>query len=107
MPLYRMLERLSFDDGTKIQMDTIDPLNGVSSEVIALLLKKRRIVEVIAPPLRALPGWGDKAKALEPLGIKDVSQLVTADLDEIAEALDTPVEGLREAAQDAQRWIEV
>ena len=105
MPLYRMLERLSFDDGTKIEMGTVDPLNGVSSEVLNLLLAKRRIVEVKAPPLRALPGWKAKAEMLEPLGIEDVSQLVTADLEEIAEALDTPVEGLREAAQDAQRWI--
>jgi len=102
-----MLERLSFDDDTVIEMDTVDPLNGVSSEVIALLLKKRRIAEVIAPPLRALPGWGEKADALESLGIEDVSQLISADLEEVAKELNTPVEGLREAAQDAQQWIEV
>ncbi len=107
MPLYRTLERLSGDDGTVYEMDTITPLKGIRPQVIAVLLEKKRIALVQAPPLRALPGWEEKAAILEPLGIEDVSQLVSANLDKIAEELDTPVEGLRKAAQDARSWLTV
>ena len=107
MPLYRTLERLSGDDGTVYEMGIVSPLKGIKPKVIAVLLEKKRIVEVQAPPLRVLPGWRAKAAVLEPLGIEDVSQLVTADLDKVAEELDTPVEGLREAAQDAQQWLTI
>ena len=111
MPLYRTLERLSGGGPSGkakiIKMDEVTALEGVPAKAIAALLKLGRIVEVKAPPLRVLPGWKEKAKVLEPLGIEDVSQLVTADLDEVAEELDVPVEGLRRAAQDARRWIEV
>lgn len=107
MPLYRTLERLSGDDGTVYEMDIVSALKGIKPKVIAVLLEKKRIVEVNSPPLRVLPGWEERAAVLEPLGIEDVSQLVDADLDEVAEELDTSVEGLRKAAQDAQQWITV
>lgn len=107
MPLYRTLERLLGEDGTVYEMDLVSPLKGIKPKVIAVLLEKKRIAEVQAPPLRVLPGWKERAAVLEPLGIEDVSQLVTADLDEVAEELGTKVEYLREAAQDAQQWITV
>jgi hypothetical protein len=107
MPLYRTLERLSGDDGTVYEMDIVSPLKGIKPKVIAVLLEKKRIAVVQAPPLRVLPGWEERAAVLEPLGIEDVSQLVTADLDKVAEELGTEVEHLREAALDAQRWLEV
>jgi hypothetical protein len=106
MPLYRTLERLSGEDGTVYEMNIVSPLKGIKPKVIAVLLEKKRIVEVQSPPLRVLPGWKERAAVLEPLGIEDVSQLVTADLDEVAGELDTPVESLRRAALDAQRWVE-
>ena len=107
MPLYRTMERLSGEDGTVYEMDIVSPLKGIRPKVIAVLLEKKRIVEIKTPPLRVLPGWEDRAKVLEPLGIEDVSQLVDADLDEVAEELDVPVKGLRRAAQDAQSWLTV
>ena len=106
MSLYRTLERLLGADGTVYEMDIVSPLKGISSKVIAVLLEKKRIAEVQSPPLRVLLGWKERAEVLEPLGIEDVSQLVTADLDKAAEELDVPVENLRKAAQDVQRWIE-
>lgn len=105
MPLYRTLERLSFDSGRVVEMDVVDSLKGVSQHVITALLQLRRISEVQAPPLRVLPGWEERAAILEPLGIEDVSQLVTADLDEVAKKLGVPVEGLRRAALDARQWL--
>jgi len=106
MPLYRTLERLSGDDNLVYEAGIVDTLTKVPAGVIALLLAKGRIVEVQAPPLRVLPGWKERAAALESVGIEDVSQLVDADLDEVAKELDTPVEGLRQAALDAQQWLE-
>ena len=107
MPLYRTLERLSGEDGTVYEMDIVTPLKGIRSKVIAVLLEKKRIVEIKTPPLRVLPGWEERAAVLEPLGIEDVSQLVDANLDKVAEELDTPVEGLRKAAQVAQSWLSI
>ena len=107
MPLYRTLERLSGGDGTVYEMDIVSPLRGIKPKVIAILLEKRRITEVQAPPLRILPGWKKKAEALEVLGIEDVSQLVTADFDKVAKELDVSVENLRSAAEDAQQWVEL
>jgi len=107
MPLYRTLERLSGDDGTVYEMGIVSPLGGITSKALAALLAKHRIVVVDSPPLRVLPGWKDKAAVLEPLGIEDVSQLVTADLDKVAEELGTTVENLREAAQEAQSWLTI
>jgi len=106
MPLYRTLERLSGDKGV-YPSGIVSDLRKISKGAIAALLEKRRIVLVEAPPLRVLPGWKERAAVLEPLGIEDVSQLVTADLDKVAEELDIPVEGLREAAQDARQWVEI
>jgi hypothetical protein len=105
--MYRTLERLLGEDGTIYEMDIVSPLKGIKSKVIAVLLEKKRIVEVQTPPLRVLPGWKDRAEVLEPLGIKDVSQLVDANLEEVADKLDTSVEGLRKAAQEAQSRLTV
>ena len=107
MPLYRTLERLLGEDGTRYELGLVSPLKGISSRAIAVLLEKKRIALVQTPPLRVLPGWKERAAVLEPLGIKDVSQLVDAKLDEVAEKLDTSVETLRKAAQEAQSWLTV
>ena len=107
MPLYRTLEKLWGKDGTKYAQGIVSPLKGISPKAIAVLLKKRRIVRVQTPPLRVLPGWEERAAVLEPLGIEDVSQLVSADFDKVAEELDTSVENLRKAAQDAQSWLTI
>lgn len=107
MPLYRTLERLIDGEGVVYERGIVDPLKKVPASVVTILLEKQRIVEVDSPPLRVLPGWKDRAAVLEPLGIEDVSQLVDADLDKVAKELDTPVEGLRQAAQDAQSWLTV
>ena len=106
MPLYRTLERLTGSKGV-YPMDIVSDLRKISAGAIKVLLEKKRIVLVQAPPLRVLPGWKEKAAVLAPLGIEDVSQLVTADLDKVAEKLDTPVEDLRRAAQDARQWVEI
>jgi len=107
MPLYRTLERIIFDDDVEFDQFTVSPLKGVPKAILKILLNKGRIVEVQTPPLAVLPGWEAKAAALEPLGIENVSQLVDADLDEVAEELDTPVEELRKAALEAQSWMQV
>jgi hypothetical protein len=107
MPLYRTLERLIDGAGLVYEKGIVDPLKKVPGQVIVILLEKQRIVEVKSPPLRVLPGWEEKAAVLEPLGIEDVSQLVDADLDEVAKELDVPVKGLRQAVQDAQSWLTV
>jgi hypothetical protein len=107
MPLYRTMERLLGEDGTVYEIDLVTPLKGIRPKVIAVLLEKKRIVVVQTPPLLGLRGWEERAAVLEPLGIEDVSQLVTADLDEVAEELDTSVETLRKAAQDAQSWLSI
>ena len=107
MPLYRTLERLVGESDVVYKMDIVSSLRGISPKAIAVLLKKRRIVEVQAPPLRVLPGWKERAAVLKPLGIEDVSQLVSADLDKVAKELDTPVENLRKAAQAAQSWLSI
>lgn len=107
MALFRVLHVLSFDSGRVIEMGVVDSLEGVSSQIIAALLAKGRIAKVIAPPLRILPEWEEKAEALAPLGIERVDDLVSADLDEVAKELDTEIEDLREAVLDVQQWLEV
>jgi hypothetical protein len=107
MPLYRTLERIVFDDDTVFNQFIVSPLKGVPKSILKILLAKGRITEVQTPPLAVLPGWEERAVALEPLGIENVSQLVDADLDKVAEKLDTPVKSLRKAAREAQSWMQV
>ena len=107
MPLYRTLERIIFDDDVVFDQFIVSPLKGVPKSILEILLAKGRVVEVQTPPLAVLPGWEEKAAVLAPLGIEDVSQLVDADLDKVAEELGTPVRGLRKAALEAQSWMQV
>ena len=75
--LYRILESLRLMRSNKrIEAGTIDKLEGLSPETIAMLLKKGRIAEVIAPPLAVLPDFeGEKAEAYAKQGIKDVNDM--------------------------------
>lgn len=104
--LYRILEDLwNLSTNRRIPMGSLDSLKDASKKDIQKLLDLGRISEVKPPPLKVLPGWETRAAKLEEVGITDVSQLVTADLEQVAEELDVSEEGLQESVEDALRWI--
>lgn len=93
--LYRVLESLRrLKSGERIPAGTISSLKGVSATSIKLLLAKKRIAKVKAPPLSILPGWKERAPGYAEQGIEDVSDL--------ADAEGVPVEDVEEAMQ----WLE-
>ena len=105
--LYRVIETVTMDKGPRFVMGSISTLKGVSSGTIRALIKKQRIAEVQPPPLKILPGWEEKAKLLEPLGILDVGQLVAADTKQVAKKLGVSVQGLQRAVEEARQWVDV
>lgn len=105
--LYRIVETTKMDNGQRFVMGSVSTLKGVSSGTIRALIKRQRIAEVQPPPLKILPGWEERAKLLEPLGIVDVGHLVTADIEQVAKKLGVSVKGLQRAVEEARQWVDV
>lgn len=105
--LYRIVETTKMDNGQRFVMGSITTLKGVSSGTIRALIKKQRIAEVQPPPLKILPGWKERAKLLETLGVVDVGQLVAANPEQVAKKLGVSAKGLRRAVEEARQWVEV
>lgn len=104
--LYHILMGIGpFPDGSIVPRGTINQLKKCSPKAIKLLLSAGRIAEVVAPPLKIIPGWEERAEALAGVGIENVAQLVTADLPAVAEELDVPVEGLEKAADTVRKYV--
>ncbi len=106
--LYLVLQALGpFRDGTVIPKDTVSELNRVSGSALEILLDREVITEVQTPPLEILPGWEERAIELKEVGIETIGDLVTANIESVAEELDVPTEGVQEAADEARNWIGV
>lgn len=92
--LYRVLESLRYlKSSERIPAGAIRSLKRVSPATIEMLLKKKRIVEVHAPPLAIIPGFEERAEVYAEQGIQDVNDLV--------EAEEVPEEDIEEA----MRWV--
>ena len=105
--LYRMIERITFADGRpSLEMGAVSRLKGISKKGIKILLKKGAIAPVSSPPLSILPGWEERAKLLASVGVMNIEDLLTSDLGEIARRLNISPGGLRQAANEAKRWVE-
>lgn len=106
--LYLVLQDLGpFGDGQVIPAGTLDELKRVSGGALEILLDREVVTEAQSPPLRILPGWEERAEKLEEVGIETISDLVTADVEEVAKELDVPAEGIQEAADEARDWMTV
>ena len=104
--LYRILDNLEWGNGHKLAVGSIDALKGVSSKVRAHLEARGVISKVVAPPVRILPGWEDRAGKLERVGVEDVNDLLEADPSVLSEKLDTPLEEVEDYVEEARRFIE-
>jgi len=105
-PIYRILEDLwNLSTNRRIPMGALDQMKDASQKDIQKMIDLGRISEVKPPPLSILPGWTSRAAKLAEVGIKDVSQLASADIGQVAEELDVSEEGLQESVADALRWI--
>lgn len=99
--LYRVHEEIYvLDTNERIPAGTVGVLK-LSEESIEGLLAKGRISEIAAPPLVLVPKLRAVAKKLAEVGIKDVHDLVDADLAGVAEELDTTVEVLEKVKDTA------
>ncbi len=106
--LYLVLQDLGpFRDGTVIPEGTMSELKKVSGNALEILLDRDVITEVQTPPLEILPGWEERAVQLKEVGIETIGDLVTADIENVAEELNVPAEGIQEAADEARDWMEV
>ena len=104
--MYRILDNLEWSNGQKLAKGSIESLKGVSSKVRATLEARGVISRVVAPPVRIVPGWEDKAEELEQVGVEDLNDLLDADPSALAEELGTPVEEVERYVDDARRFIE-
>jgi len=103
--MYRILDDLEWSSGRKLAKGSIDSLQGVGRGVLAVLEERGVISRVQAPPLEVIPGWKERAEELSTLGVEDVDDLLEADLSELAEGLDTPLEELEQSADEALQYI--
>lgn len=84
--LYRVLARLEIRN-EYVEPGSVDKLKELSPRVIGILLEKRRIVPVQAPPLAEFPGWTLRAERLGEAGIGAIAFLEKSD-ESIGEAID-------------------
>ncbi len=106
--LYLVLQDLGpFRDGTVLPEYTTSELKRVSESAKEILLNKGAIAEISTPPLEILPGWEEKAEVFKEVGIETIGDLVTADVEEVAQELHVPAEGIQEAADEARDWMTV
>lgn len=103
--MYRILDSLRWGNGRRLKAGTLDPLKGVSSKVRAILEARGAISRIVAPPLRIMPGWKERAEKLEQAGVEDVNDLLDADLRVLSEELDTPVEDLEQSVEEALQYV--
>jgi len=104
--LYRVLSNITFQNGERLVKGSKSQLLGRSPKTIELLLRRGGISEVQIPPLRVLPGWEERAKLLESVGIVTIAQLLEADLSNVSVKLNVPLVVLERAVDSARRWID-
>lgn len=79
----------------------------LSPEAVDALLKKSKIAEVGAPPLRVLPGFERRAVRLQKLGIEHVDEFLEASNEELGDALSVKPTTVARWKNEARSWMEV
>lgn len=83
MTLYRA--RCPISVGQRIlRGGTVIRPGDLKPKAMAVLVRQGTLLPLSVPPLAALPGWAHRSKRLAQVGIVDVEQAVTADVDEVA-----------------------
>lgn len=77
----------------------------LDEDVVEPLMDVHAITEMHAPPLEVLPGWEDRARRLNRLGITSVSAFLGADEEELAERLDCPSETIEGWKREVEDYI--
>jgi len=104
--LYRILQDLGpFPDGTVLKAGRTTELKRLSRNSIDILLNKEVIAIAQTPPLAVLPGWEAKAERLKEVGIESVSDLITADPEEVAEELGVTIGGIEKAVDEVKGYV--
>ena len=96
--LYRALKNLSIG----VRVGQVFPASRIRPDVAEVLLAKRTIAEVQAPPIIILCGWEQRDAELARYGIFDLAQLVEADPDAL-DGLDP--DEVREWQQEAVSFL--
>lgn len=101
--MYRILQQLAVKGGRMIERGSIDALKELPAENIAILIERRIIAPVSAPPLSAInEDWRRIATKLEKYGIMSLDQFIEADVASLRRWLRTntaAVEQLKAAAR--------
>jgi len=105
--IYKALDRIRFEDGRVLDRGKTSRLAGIRLRAIQFLIDRGALHEVQTPPLEILPGWERRAKVLkERAGITFAAELITANLEEVAEKTRISMRALRAAREDVLQYVE-
>lgn len=105
--LYRTHKVLDRGKGKLIPENSATSLAWLTEKQIALLLERRIVSEVAAPPLAALPRWDKWARRINRLGIFSVIEFLEANDEMLAETLGEKPDVITRWKAEAEAWLTV
>lgn len=101
--MYRMVKHTPLSTGQKYG-DIIKD-DELSSSTIQKMLSSGTLVRVSTPPLSELPEWEKRADILVRAEIITVTQLLEANVTELAKAIKKPVKIIKQWQDEALAWL--
>ena len=105
--LYRALKILDRGKGKLIPQDSFTSLAWLTEKQIALLLERRIVSRIAAPPLAVLPRWKERAGRVNRLGIFSVIEFLEANDEMLTETLGEKPDIITRWKAEAEAWLTV
>lgn len=103
-PLYRVTFPIAYGRQV-IKAGSLHRLEKVPRKNIEKLKARGTVSQVVAPPLRVLPGWSRRAVKLERAKVIDAAQFLGADVNQTAEYMRVKPETVERWKRDVLGWL--
>jgi hypothetical protein len=101
--MYRYVRHVPLATGQKYG-DIIKD-GDLKQSVIDKMLASGTLVKISMPPLTELPHWESRAKILNAANVTTVSDLLLADVDNLAKKLKKPVKIIKNWQDEVTAWL--